>query len=144
MPKRQATRKADTPKEIMGEGAFVEYRSFTMQEQRDLRETAKEYQDTIDEHIEKYAISIDKKVSELTEEEKNKAISSLENADELTSYTDKVYASRIVNWNWVDDNDKELPIPSQDENWIVMRTLYSHEYEYLQELLVPKENTEKK
>lgn len=140
MPKRQATRKVSTV-EIMGEDSFVVYRPIKVKEQRELMETSKGFQKSILDHTEAFAVSIGKKVSELTADEEKQAVSTLDDANEMLHFMDKTLAERIVDWNWVDDDDEKLPIPADD--WEVVLTLYAHEYDFIHGLFAATGDTEK-
>ncbi len=141
MPKRQALRKVETP-EIMGDDSYLIYKPITIEEQRNLLKQSKEYQNTINKHTKKYAKAIGKDISDLTNEDNSKMLLELENPDELMHFMDKVLSERIVEWNWVDDDDEPMLPPSED--WKIMLSLYSHEYDFIHKLFAPDDNTEKK
>jgi len=140
MPKRQATRKVATI-EIMGDDSYLVYRPITVQEQRELMTQSKEYQTEVEKHTQLFADALGKKVADLTDTEQKQALATLDNAEEMMHFMDKTLAERIIEWNWVDDNDESLPAPIDD--WQVMLKLYSHEYEFIHSLFSNSDKTEK-
>ena len=51
--------------------------------------------------------------------------------DEIQALNDQVMADHLVDWNWVDDEGKRLPLPSEDP--AVMDLLNTAEVEFLWE-----------
>lgn len=137
MPKRNAFTKVVTS-ELQGDDSFVVYKPFTYDETRAFQKEALEKKSQYDNALKAVATELNKSVDDLTPEEIGTALlnSGLENT--MTDWINQIYAQRIVQWNWVDDDDLPLEQPSKD--WTVLGKLYTTEHDFISGLFQPKDN----
>lgn len=113
MPKRQSTKRVDTP-EVQAPDGFIELRSLTFEENQDYAQKIKALQDELGinpndpEALGKVALNGDNNLLDLINER---------------------IAACIRDWNWVDDYEKPLPLPSSDLS--VFERLTGEEYQLL-------------
>jgi hypothetical protein len=140
MPSRLSIKTLPTP-EIQGDDSYIKYRPVTIEEARELRTKVTEVQNLQNKALTEYAVSQNKAVADLTDEEKETAYETSGLTDDLLSFADKQLSKFILEWNWVDDDGNPLPQPKDD--YKVMGKLYTHEYSFIMSLFNPDENRAK-
>lgn len=140
MPSRIAVKTIPTP-EIQGDDSYIKYRPVTIEEARELRTKSNEIQKLQDKALVDYAVSQNKAVADLSDEEKEIAYETSGLTDDLLGFADKQLSKFILDWNWVDDDGTPLPKPKDD--YTVLGKLYTHEYSFIMRLFNPDENNAK-
>lgn len=140
MPSRLSIKTLPTP-EIQGDDSYIKYRPVTIEEARELRTKVTEVQNLQNKALTEYAVSQNKAVADLTDEEKETAYETSGLTDDLLNFADKQLSKFILEWNWVDDDGNPLPQPKDD--YTVMGKLYTHEYSFIMSLFNPDENRAK-
>lgn len=138
MPSRLSVKNIPTP-EIQGDDSWIKYRPVTIEEARELRSKVSEVQSKQDKALVDFAVSKNKAVADLTEDEKNNAYETSGLTDDLLNFADMQLAKFIIEWNWVDDDGNPLPQPKND--FTVLGKLYTHEYSFIMRLFNPEDNS---
>ena len=132
MPKRQSIKNIPTP-ELQGDDSYVIYRPMTFEEAQELRNIGRKMQADVDKALNGYATKNKIELKDMTAEQNENALAEAGlNPDEIFDFMHKQMAERIIEWNWVDDDDKPLPQPKDD--YRIIRKLYTTESDFITDL----------
>lgn len=103
MPQRQSIITYDST-EVQGEGSWIKVRLVTHGEQKQI--------------LKEYGGVAGKSVSDI----------GVEATMEMSAANDRLVASKIFDWNWVDDEGDPLPLPKDDPTVIDQLTEFEHSF----------------
>lgn len=113
MPKRKRTNRIDSP-DVQGDDSWIELQLPTMREMSEKR--------TIIAHTQG---QLDKLLANGSDD--TEALAELQQQQEALTYT--MFSEYIIDWNWVDDDDKSLPKPHNNPD--IFAELTSAEIQFL-------------
>lgn len=146
MPSRQNIKKIVTPVEIQGEGAYVSIKHITVNEAKELQQLSIDIDKRLQPERERlfaiYAEQLNKPVAELTDSDKLQALNGSDIVKESEKFFYDYYAKYVMDWNWVLDDDTEMPKPHGNPD--VFGILTAKEFEYVTNLFKQDELVEKK
>ena len=117
MAKRQSIYVINSP-EIQGEGSWVKVKRVEYGEAKKVR---------------KFLRALDREIERVKDGTSQNGKSEEDLRDEQVAYNDQFISSKILAWNWVDDDDVPLPVPSQEPS--VLDALDVQEMDWLSDVL---------